>query len=126
MARHPRFGAGDRCPGGRVLMAETEVRAKTRWARTLRRNKMRACRKHRGVFRRSNATHRATQWVIGVLKWWKSAIYPPKPTVEESVSACFAVRQNGAGEHNDPVIAVALAGWWANNCPMSSGRTLPI
>ncbi len=32
----------------------------------------------------------------------------------------------GAGEHDGLVIAVALVCWWANNCPMSSGRTLPI
>jgi len=81
-------------------MAETEVRAKTRWARTLRRNKMRACRKHRGAFRRSNATHRATHWAEGVRKWPESAVYSPEPTVAISVSACFAVRYNGAGEHD--------------------------
>ena len=76
-------------------MAETEVRAKTRWARTLRRNKMRACRKHRGAFRRSNATHRATHWAEGVQKWRELAIYPTKATVGRSVSECFAVRYNG-------------------------------
>ncbi len=62
----------------------------------------------RGI-ERANTTHRATHWTKGVQKWRKPAIYPPKPTVEKSVSACFAVRQNGAGEHNDPVIAVALS-----------------
>ncbi len=90
-------------------MAETEVRAKTRWARTLRRNKTRVCGEHRGAFQRSNTTHCATRRAEGVQKWQKTAIYPPKATVARSVSACFAVRHNGAGEHDDLVIAVALA-----------------
>ncbi len=35
----------------------------------------------RGI-ERANATHRATQWARGVQKRRKSAIYPPKPTVD--------------------------------------------
>ncbi len=53
-------------------------------------------------------TRRATHWAEGVQKWRKTAIYPPKPTVARSVSACFAVRQIGAGEHDGLVIAVAV------------------
>ncbi len=44
-----------------------------------------------------------------VQKWLEPTIDPPKPTVELSVSACFAVRQNGAGAHDDLVIAAALS-----------------
>ena len=58
---------------------------------------------------RANTTHRATRRAEGVQKWRKPAVYPPKATVARSVSACFAVRHNGAGEHDDLVIAVALA-----------------
>ncbi len=53
----------------------------------------------RGI-ERSNTTHGATRWAEGVQRWRKSAVYPPKPTVAVSVSACFAVRQIGAGEHD--------------------------
>ena len=69
------------------------------WARTVRCNKTRVCGEHRGAFQRSNATHRAAHWAEGIQKRQNSAIYPPKPTVEDSVSACVAVRQIGAGEH---------------------------
>ncbi len=54
----------------------------------------------RGI-ERANTTHLATRRTKGVQKWLEPAIYPPKPTVELSVSARFAVRQNGAGEHDD-------------------------
>ncbi len=63
----------------------------------------------RGI-ERANTTHRATRWAKGVQKWQKTAAYLPKPTVAVSVPACFAVRQNGAGEHDDLVTAVALVG----------------
>ncbi len=71
---------------------------------------------------RANATHIATRWDRGVQQWREPAIYPPIPTVVYSVSACFAVRHNGAGEHGGLVIAGALV---CSRCPMSSGRTLP-
>ncbi len=45
---------------------------------------------------RANTTHRATRRAEGVQKWREPAIYPPAPTDDCSVSACFAVRHNGA------------------------------
>ncbi len=79
-------------------------------ARTVRRNKTRAVRRATGGVKGTNTTHCATRWAEGAQKWRKSTIYPPKPTVDWSVSACFAVRQNGAGEPDDLVMAAALAG----------------
>ena len=68
----------------------------------------------RGI-ERSNTTHGATRWAKGVRKWWNPAVYLPKPTVGSSVSACFAVRQIGVGEHDDLVIAGAVAAcWWGD------------
>ncbi len=45
---------------------------------------------------RAITTHLATRWAKGVQKLREPAIYPPKPTVDWSVFACFAVRYNGA------------------------------
>ncbi len=82
-------------------------------ARTVRCNKTRVCGEHRGAFQRSNTTHCATRWAESVQKRLNPAIFPLIFTDAASVSACFAVRQNGAGERDDLVIAVALACGWA-------------
>ena len=77
-------------------------------ATTLRCNNTRAYQRGPRGIERANTTRRATRWAKGVQKWRKPAINSPKPTVACSVSACFAVRHNGAGEHDGLVIAVAL------------------
>ncbi len=69
-------------------------------ARTVRCNKTRARGERGGGVEQAITTHLATQWAKGVQKWRKPAIYPPKPTVAWSVSACFAVQRKGAGEHD--------------------------
>ncbi len=48
-----------------------------------------------------SGTRHVTRLTIGVQKRRKAAVYLLKPTVVKSVSACFAVRHNGAGEHDD-------------------------
>ena len=58
----------------------------------------------------SNTTHRATHRAEGVQKWREPAVFPPKATVNYSVSTFFAARQNGAGEHDGLVVAVAHCG----------------
>ena len=93
-------------------------------ARTVRCNKTRACGEHRGALQRANTTHSATRGAEGVQKWRALAIYPPKPTVGCSVSACFAVRYNGAGEHDDLVIAVD--GYSMNSHPSPRLRPLQL
>ncbi len=62
---------------------------------TVRRNNTRGVRRALRDIERAITTHLATQWAKGVQKWQKTAAYLPKPTVEYSVSACFAVRYIG-------------------------------
>ncbi len=74
----------------------------------------------------SNTTHRATHRAEGVQKWREPAVFPPKATVDYSVSACFAVRHIGASVHDGLVIAVALAGLVASRCPYpATGQCRP-
>ncbi len=78
-------------------------------ARAVRRNKTKAVRRAAGGVEGANTTHDATHRVEGAQKRLEPAIYPSEPTAVCSVSACFAVRHNSAGEHDGLVIAVALA-----------------
>ncbi len=67
-------------------------------------------------FSTANATRRATRWAEGVQKWRIDGGFSPKPTVVLSVFASFAVRHNGASEHDDLVIdalASALVTPWS-------------
>ncbi len=48
-------------------------------------------------FQPSNATHGDTRWAKDVRKWRKPAIYWLIFTDMQSVSACSAMQQNGAG-----------------------------
>ncbi len=65
----------------------------------MQRNKTRAYQKAPRGIKRANATRHATRWAKDVQKWREPTIYPPKPTVDESVSAYGAARYIGAGEH---------------------------
>ncbi len=70
-------------------------------------------------FSTANATHHATLWAEGVQKRRKSAIYPPKPTVVGSVSACFAVRHNGSCQttSSQGQMESACHGWGKRKAP---------
>ncbi len=72
----------------------------------------------RGI-KRANTTHRATRRAKGVQKWRKSAVYPPKTTVGRSVSACFAVRHNGARQttSSQGQMGSACHGWGKRKAP---------